>query len=119
MVHGILQFTPSIAFATFFIDARAEISVAESHFLTYRRQRNTPPYRGHRIRAKEGTLIRSSSLARSAPGLVFFFFLLPGKRRRAYHFPTEKVRKRKTTFQLAMGDNRRGQEARSSSVFLN
>ena len=54
-------------FATFFIDARAEISVAESRFDI----KNTTPHPGHAPSlGHRGVLIRSSSLARFAPGFV-------------------------------------------------
>lgn len=54
-------------FATFFIDARAEISVAESRYVLSRDRcrPRTPAYR-----ARAGTPLSSCSLARSAPGFV-------------------------------------------------
>ncbi|CAL8988693.1 unnamed protein product [Prunus brigantina] len=54
-------------FATFFIDARAEISVAESRFDIFEDDDAT---RAHRFRGDEDALSRSSSLAQFAP--VFF-----------------------------------------------
>ncbi|PHT26208.1 hypothetical protein CQW23_34175 [Capsicum baccatum] len=57
MVHGILQFTASIAFRKFFIDARAEISVVESRFRLQKKHRSPrrTPWMGH-----EGQAIDSS-----------------------------------------------------------
>lgn len=43
MVHGILQFTPSITFTLFFINARAEISIVESHFDVVIMRGDCPP----------------------------------------------------------------------------
>lgn len=54
-------------FATFFIDARAEISVAESRYVLSR-DRCRP--RAPADRARAGTRLSSCSLARSAPGFV-------------------------------------------------
>lgn len=54
-------------FATFFIDARAEISVAESRYVLSR-DRCRP--RTPADRARAGTRFSSYSLARSAPGFV-------------------------------------------------
>lgn len=54
-------------FATFFIDARAEISVAESRYVLSR-DRCHP--RAPADRARAGTRLSSCSLARSAPGFV-------------------------------------------------
>ncbi|CAL9012027.1 unnamed protein product, partial [Prunus brigantina] len=51
-------------FATFFIDARAEISVAESRFDIFEDDDAT---RAHRFRGDEDALSRSSSLAQFAP----------------------------------------------------
>ena len=51
-------------FATFFIDARAEISVVESR-LDILKTTNRP--RRHRLRAGGGTLFQSSSLAQFTP----------------------------------------------------
>lgn len=56
-------------FATFFIDARAEISVAESRFDIQETPR--PPTRAHRERGRwEADASFRFSLARSAPGFV-------------------------------------------------
>ncbi|CAL8988970.1 unnamed protein product [Prunus brigantina] len=54
-------------FATFFIDARAEISVAESRFDIFE---DDDAARAHRFRGDGDALSRSSSLAQFAP--VFF-----------------------------------------------
>ena len=56
-------------FATFFIDARAEISIAESRYRLQIERRRRP--RAHRVRGGGGALSRLFSLARSAPGFVF------------------------------------------------
>ncbi|CAL8988718.1 unnamed protein product [Prunus brigantina] len=57
-------------FATFFIDARAEISVAESRFDIFEDDDAT---RAHRFRGDEDALSRSSSLAQPAPVFVCRF----------------------------------------------
>ncbi|CAB4304032.1 unnamed protein product [Prunus armeniaca] len=54
-------------FATFFIDARAEISVAESRFDIFEDDDAT---RAHRFRGDGDALSRSSSLAQFAPVFV-------------------------------------------------
>ncbi|CAL8989366.1 unnamed protein product [Prunus brigantina] len=56
-------------FATFFIDARAEISVAESRFDIFE---DDDAARAHRFRGDGDALSRSSSLAQFAPVFVFF-----------------------------------------------
>ncbi|CAL8989417.1 unnamed protein product [Prunus brigantina] len=55
-------------FATFFIDARAEISVAESRFDIFE---DDDAARAHRFRGDGDALSRSSSLAQFAPVFVF------------------------------------------------
>ena len=57
-------------FATFFIDARAEISVAESRFDFYRRRRRRP--RAHRFRGGGSALFRSGSLAQRRAGVRWY-----------------------------------------------
>ena len=67
MVHGILQFTPSIAFR--YVLHRCEsrdIRCRESFWIHF--SRRSP--RGHRLRAAGSALLRSSSLARPAPRFV-------------------------------------------------
>ncbi|CAL8988973.1 unnamed protein product [Prunus brigantina] len=56
-------------FATFFIDARAEISVAESRFDIFE---DDDAARAHRFRGDGDALSRSSSLAQFAPVFVCF-----------------------------------------------
>ncbi|CAN2059290.1 unnamed protein product [Malus fusca] len=56
-------------FATFFIDARAEISVAESRFDT---SKKTTHPRAHRFRGGGSALFRSGSLAQLAPVLRLY-----------------------------------------------
>ncbi|CAL8988844.1 unnamed protein product [Prunus brigantina] len=61
-------------FATFFIDARAEISVAESRFDIFE---DDDAARAHRFRGDGDALSRSSSLAQFAP----VFVCTPGRGR--------------------------------------
>ena len=56
-------------FATFFIDARAEISVAESRFDIFE---DDDAAIAHRFRGDRDALSRSSSLAQFAPGVRLY-----------------------------------------------
>lgn len=69
MVHGILQFTPSIAFRYVLHRCESRDIRCRESFLTYRVRRSSRV--GTVSGPRESTLIRSSSLARFAPGLGF------------------------------------------------